>query len=158
MALMKWSNSSTEDEEEKKDGIIQVKSVQSQWQPTDENQQSQQKTRSEQDYMFSEEKAMRDEQQRQRQLAIAEEQRQNAIYAEQQRQANLANQAQQRQQAQVQPNDDYNRRLNEYAGQKVEQERKAWNDARSWSDKLFGQNSYGDTEERRTKANATAFT
>ena len=163
MALMKWSNSSTEDEEEKKDGIIQVKSVQSQWQPTDENQQSQQKTRSEQDYMFSEEKAMRDEQQRQRaeaerqrQLAIAEQQRQNAIYAEQQRQANLANQAQQRQQAQAQPNDDYNRRLNEYVGQKVEQERKAWNDARSWSDKLFGQNSYGDTEERRTKANAIA--
>ena len=163
MALMKWSNSSTEDEEEKKDGIIQVKSVQSQWQPTDENQQSQQKTRSEQDYMFSEEKAMRDERQRQRaeaerqrQLAIAEEQRQNAIYAEQQRQANLANQAQQRQQAQVQPNDDYNRRLNEYAGQKVEQERKAWNDARSGLDKLFGQNSYGDTEERRTKANAIA--
>ena len=170
MALMKWSNSSIDDEEEKKDGIIQVKSVQSQWQPTDENQQSQQKTRSEQDYMFSEEKAMRDEQQRQRQeaerqrqeaerqrqLVIAEEQRQNALYAEQQRQANLANQAQQRQQAQAQQNDDYNKRVNEYVGQKIEQERKAWNDARSWSDKLFGQNSYGDTEERRTKANAIA--
>ena len=163
MALMKWSNSSIDDEEEKKDGIIQVKSVQSQWQPTDENQQSQQKTRSEQDYMFSEEKAMRDEQQRQReeaerqrQLAIAEEQRQNALYAEQQRQANLANQAQQRQQAQAQQNDDYNKRVNEYVGQKIEQERKAWNDARSWTDKLFGQNSYGDTEERRTKANAIA--